>query len=98
MRRFILLSTAVALLGGLAAAGPGQDSSRFDKIQQELKGDVPHILCVDERVATGGQPTDAAFGKLAANGYRAVLNLRTASEGIDSAEGAGSGGASALVR
>ena len=30
-----------------------------------------------------GAPTDAAFAKLAANGYRAVLNLRTASEGID---------------
>ena len=83
MRRFILFSAAVALLGGLSAAGTGQDSSRFDKIQQELKSDVPHILCVDERVATGGQPTDAAFGKLAANGYRAVLNLRTESEGVD---------------
>ena len=83
MRRFILLTGAVVLLGGLSAAGTRQDSSRFDKIQQELKGDVPHILCVDERVATGGQPTDAAFGKLAANGYRAVLNLRTASEGVD---------------
>ncbi|HSE38178.1 MAG TPA: protein tyrosine phosphatase family protein, partial [Blastocatellia bacterium] len=54
-----------------------------DKIQQSLRDDVPRILCVDERIATGGQPTDTAFGKLAANGYRAVLNLRTGSEGLD---------------
>ena len=82
MKTFFLL-VAMASLGALSVAGTPQESARFDKIQKELKDDVPHILCVDERVATGGQPTDAAFAKLAANGYRAVLNLRTASEGID---------------
>lgn len=83
MKRFLLLVAAVASLGALSAARTQQESAKFDKIQQALKDEVPHILCVDERVATGGQPTDAAFAKLAANGYRAVLNLRTASEGVD---------------
>lgn len=73
----------LASLPMLAVAGFGQDRDKLDKIQQDLKDDVPRILCVDERIATGGQPTDSAFAKLAANGYRAVLNLRTASEGID---------------
>jgi uncharacterized protein (TIGR01244 family) len=82
MKRFLMLGAALAYLAALAAGGT-QDNEKFDKIQQALKDDVPHILCVDDRVATGGQPTDAAYAKLSANGYKAVLNLRTASEGID---------------
>jgi uncharacterized protein (TIGR01244 family) len=83
MKEIVLLCVTVASLSMLTAAGIRQDRDKLDKIQQALKDDVPRILCVDERIATGGQPTDAAFAKLAANGYRAVLNLRTASEGID---------------
>ena len=79
---FLLLATTASLLV-LSTAIIGQDREKLDKIQQALKDDVPRILCVDERVATGGQPTDTAFAKLAANGYRAVLSLRTASEGVD---------------
>jgi uncharacterized protein (TIGR01244 family) len=83
MKKPLVLIAATASLAALSVAGVQQESTKLDKIQQALKDDVPHILCVDERIATGGQPTDAAFEKLAANGYRAVLNLRTASEGID---------------
>ena len=62
-----------------------QESSRerLDKIEAALKPDVPRILCVNEKFATAAQPADAAFGKLAANGFRSVLNLRTGSEGAD---------------
>jgi uncharacterized protein (TIGR01244 family) len=83
MKKLLLLTAAMASLGVLSTAGVQQDRARLDKVQQTLKDDVPRILCVDERVATGGQPTDSAFAKLAANGYRAVLSLRTASEGVD---------------
>jgi uncharacterized protein (TIGR01244 family) len=83
MKRIVLLLTTVMSLSVLSAAGMRQERDKLDAIQQALKDDVPRIVCVDERVATGGQPTDAAFGKLAANGYRAVLNLRTGGEGID---------------
>jgi uncharacterized protein (TIGR01244 family) len=83
MKKIVLLCATVALFSMLSTAGIGQDRDKLDKIQLALKDDVPHILCVDERVATGGQPADAAFAKLAANGFRSVLNLRTASEGID---------------
>lgn len=83
MRKIVLLSVTVASLSMLSSAGIGQDRDKLDKIQQALKDDVPRVLCIDERIATGGQPTDTAFAKLAANGYRAVLNLRTGSEGID---------------
>jgi len=83
MRNLVLLAIATVLPGALSVAGVPQENTKLDKIQRELKEDVPHVLCVDEKVATGGQPTDAAYAKLAANGYRAVLNLRTASEGVD---------------
>ncbi|HSO74531.1 MAG TPA: protein tyrosine phosphatase family protein, partial [Blastocatellia bacterium] len=73
----------IAAIGVLAVASGEQDREKLDRIQQALKDDVPRILCIDERVATGGQPTDAGFAKLASNGYRAVLNLRTAQEGVD---------------
>jgi uncharacterized protein (TIGR01244 family) len=56
---------------------------RLDQIEQTLEADVPRILCLSDSLATGGQPTEQAFNKLAANGFRSVLNLRTASEGVD---------------
>lgn len=77
-----LFITAMSF-GVLSSANGQQDLSQLDKIQEALKDDVPRIICVDERVATGGQPKAAAFAKLAANGFRAVLNLRTDTEGID---------------
>lgn len=83
MKKTILLFATIALFSMLSAAGIRQDREKLGRVQQALKEDVPRILCVDERISTGGQPTDAAFAKLAANGYHAVLNLRTASEGVD---------------
>jgi uncharacterized protein (TIGR01244 family) len=83
MKKIVPLFATLAVFSILSAAGTRQDREKLDRVQQALKEDVPRIMCVDERVATGGQPTDAAFAKLAANGYRAVLNLRTASEGVD---------------
>src|SRR5262249_52524856 len=83
MKNFILVLLTIGSLTAFASTGLQSGREKLDQIQQSLKDDVPHILCVDERIATGGQPTESAFAKLAANGYRAVLSLRTASEGID---------------
>lgn len=83
MKKIVLIWVTVASFSVLSFASIGQDRDKLDKIQQALKDEVPRVLCVDERIATGGQPRETAFAKLAANGYRAVLNLRTASEGID---------------
>jgi uncharacterized protein (TIGR01244 family) len=60
-----------------------QDQNKLNKIEESLKTDIPRVLCLSEKIATGGQPTEQAFGKLAAEGFRSVLNLRTASEDID---------------
>lgn len=76
-------AVAVAVIALWLSPGFARQRQRLGEIEQALKDDVPKILCLDERFATGGQPTDQAFAKLATNGFKSVLNLRTASEGID---------------
>jgi uncharacterized protein (TIGR01244 family) len=58
-------------------------SEKLTKLEQALKDEAPKILCVSEEFATAAQPKDEAFAKLAANGFHAVLNLRTDAEGVD---------------
>lgn len=73
----------VLFLAGVISASAQSGREKLDKIEQDLKSDVPRLLCIDEQFTTGGQPTEAAFAKLAAHGFRSVLNLRTANEGVD---------------
>jgi len=75
----------VALLSSLSISFHSQQTGRerLDQIEQTLQADVPRVLCLTDSFATGGQPTEQAFSKLAANGFHAVLNLRTAAEGVD---------------
>jgi protein tyrosine phosphatase (PTP) superfamily phosphohydrolase (DUF442 family) len=69
----------------VAAAADAQrtNRARLDHVQQTLSSDVPRMLCLDESFATGGQPKDQAYTKAAIAGFRSVLSLRTAAEGID---------------
>lgn len=75
----IFLSAAIAL----AADAVKPERARLDQIQKSLSSDVPRVLCLDENFATGAQPTGDAYVKAAASGYRVVVNLRTANEGLD---------------
>jgi uncharacterized protein (TIGR01244 family) len=59
------------------------ERARLDRIEQALRSDVPRILCLNESLATAAQPSEQAFSKVAAAGFRSVLNLRTAAEGVD---------------
>jgi protein tyrosine phosphatase (PTP) superfamily phosphohydrolase (DUF442 family) len=45
--------------------------------------DAPVVLCIDDKPAVGGQPSAGAYAKAAANGYRSVLTLRSAKDGVD---------------
>jgi protein tyrosine phosphatase (PTP) superfamily phosphohydrolase (DUF442 family) len=67
----------------LAAEVPGNERARLEQIERSLKSDVPRVLCLDGAFTTGGQPTNQAYAKAAASGFRSVLSLRTASEGVD---------------
>jgi protein tyrosine phosphatase (PTP) superfamily phosphohydrolase (DUF442 family) len=82
----ILLFTLILTLNsaaGNAAESVQGNRARLDKIQQTLSADVPRVLCLDDDFATGAQPVGDAYTKAAANGFRSVLSLRTANEGLD---------------
>jgi protein tyrosine phosphatase (PTP) superfamily phosphohydrolase (DUF442 family) len=55
------------------------------KFEAPPKAEAPIILCIDDKPTSGGQPSDSAYAKAAANGFRSILTLRAASDGIDTA-------------
>jgi len=75
---FLSITTA-----SYAAEAPQGDRARLDQIERYLKADVPRILCLDNDFASGGQPTEQAYAKAAASGFRSVLSLRPGNEGVD---------------
>lgn len=85
MKQVFLIVALNTLLSASAFSFHIQQTGRerLDQIEQALQNDVPRLLCLTKSLATGGQPTEQAFNKLAANGFRSILNLRTASEGVD---------------
>jgi len=85
MTRFLMVLAAsmVISISAIAAETQQKDRARLDQIEQSLKSDVPRALCLDSNFATGGQPTEQAFAKVAASGFHSVLSLRVAGEGID---------------
>ena len=58
------------------------EQKKLVELERTLKDDIPHLLCIDQNFATGGQPSQNAYAKLSSSGFRSVLNLRTAQEGI----------------
>jgi uncharacterized protein (TIGR01244 family) len=82
------LAVAIAVVFSFSTPAPllsaqEGERARLDRIEQALRSDVPRILCLNESLATAAQPSEQAFGKVAAAGFRSVLNLRTAAEGVD---------------
>lgn len=45
--------------------------------------EAPIILCIDDKATIGGKPTDQAYAKAAANGFRSILTLRSSKDGVD---------------
>ena len=45
--------------------------------------EIPVYLELNSRIGTGGQPTAKGLQVLSDKGYKAIINLRTASEGVD---------------
>jgi len=91
LRRFALsgfvatcgLALAAELAGvGTQSATPSDRSAAY-RFTEPAKAEAPVILCIDDKPAAGGQPTDRAYAKAAANGFRSILTLRAAGDGID---------------
>lgn len=66
LRRIALVVVAVALPVGVWAVSTCADISRF--------------YWIDDRLATGGQPTMEQFASLKREGFRTIINLREPSE------------------
>ena len=82
MKNIKLILAIVALL--LAPARTIRPSSRSSsQFERSVKVEAPVVLCIDDKPAVGGQPTHSAYAKAAANGFRSVLTLRTAKDGVD---------------
>ena len=84
-RRFLSRLLSLAALSTLcwAAEIPSNERARLDQIERSLVSAVPRVLCLDGSFTTGGQPTEGAYAKAAASGFRSLLSLRTAAEGVD---------------
>src|SRR5437016_4230812 len=78
-----LLTTLTMLALSTLPLAVNAQERNLKAIEESLKDDVPRVLCLNEKFATAGQPKAEAFGKLAKQGFRAVLNLRTAEEGAE---------------
>src|SRR5215813_981234 len=85
MNKFLLaVAASVAFSTSIIAAEhQPKDRGHLDQVERYLKSDVPRVLCLDDNFATGGQPSEQGFAKVAASGFHSVLSLRTAGEGID---------------
>jgi len=83
MKKRIFAIIALSLAAQIALGAAQSRSEKLTRLESELKDDIPRVLCLDENFATAAQPKQEAYGKLAANGFRSVLNLRTAQEGAD---------------
>jgi uncharacterized protein (TIGR01244 family) len=80
--KFLTATLVGMLLSALFLRADAQERN-LKAIEESLKDDVPRVLCLNENFATAGQPKAEAFAKLAKQGFRAVLNLRTAEEGAE---------------
>lgn len=55
-----------------------------NEIERLGKVEAPVVLCIDDKPTPGGKPSTSAYAKAAANGFRSVLTLRAAADGVDS--------------
>ncbi len=84
--KIIFIGLFVASLAATAPLeNPPRRSERPPSGQLDRKTivNVPVVLCIDDKPTVGGQPSGEAYAKAAANGFRSVLTLRSAKDGVD---------------
>jgi protein tyrosine phosphatase (PTP) superfamily phosphohydrolase (DUF442 family) len=85
MKMFFMGALFALVAAGAPAENPPRLSDRPTSGQLNFKAkvNVPVILCIDDKPTAGGQPSGDAYAKAAANGFRSVLTLRSAKDGVD---------------
>ena len=82
----LLLGVATLLICGGHSAAQQTERAATGTIARPDKIDEPIVLCIDDKPAVGGKPSSTAYAKAAANGFRSVLTLRAAGDGVDVAQ------------
>lgn len=85
-RRWIYILAWLTVISACAAQrSDAQQSERHpsNRFGPATNVDSPVVLCIDDKPAAGGQPSTSAYAKAAANGFRSVLTLRSAKDGVD---------------
>ncbi len=85
MKNSIGILVKLALVIPLIGAAPTQQTERPspNRFERSANVDVPVVLCIDDKPTVGGKPSTSAYAKAAANGFRSVLTLRSAKDGVD---------------
>ncbi len=85
MKTLFMGALAALLAESAPVENPTNRSERpaSGQLDFKVKVNVPVILCIDDKPVAGGQPTGDAYAKAAANGFRSVLTLRSANDGVD---------------
>ena len=97
MRQTLSNNGSVFILAGIFAATlslalPSSSAQEPRQSQRPAATDLdplrkavaPIVLCIDDKQSVGGQPSDQAYAKAAASGFRSVLTLRARADGVDS--------------
>lgn len=85
VKNLIGILSKLVLVIPLIGAAPMQQTERppANRFEHSPKVDPPVVLCIDDKPTAGGQPSTSAYAKAAANGFRSVLTLRSAKDGVD---------------
>ena len=84
MVRHLFLALAVVMAFDVCAQEPRRSqTSERRPIEQLLRTEEPRVLCIDDNLAGGTTPTQNAYSKAAASGFRSVLTLRNPQDRVD---------------
>jgi protein tyrosine phosphatase (PTP) superfamily phosphohydrolase (DUF442 family) len=73
-------------MSAVAAQGSQQSvNPRAHGLAPPSRAEAPVVLCVDDKPAAGGQPTNTGYARAAASGFRSVLTLRSPEDKVDRA-------------
>jgi protein tyrosine phosphatase (PTP) superfamily phosphohydrolase (DUF442 family) len=77
--------TLLVFMSAVAAQGASQQSVNpgAHGLAPPSRAEAPVVLCVDDKLAAGGQPTSTGYARAAASGFRSVLTLRSPADKVD---------------
>ena len=88
MKQIIKFAALLAMFAGACFAQEAKPSAPVEQAEQKEYASITNFFRVNEQICTGGQPRLEDLEKMKAEGIRAIINLRQASEFDAEAEAA----------